>query len=63
MFAAELGHADLGGNDLSSLEVAVVGGRSCPVELIETVRERLGVERVAVIRGITESQPARPARS
>jgi HIP---CoA ligase len=44
---------DLG--DLSSLRLAILGAASIPVELVEQMRGRLGVERVVAGFGITES--------
>jgi HIP---CoA ligase len=46
---------DLGRWDLSSLRLAVTGAAAIPVEMIISMRERLGFEKVVTGYGLTES--------
>ena len=51
-----LGHAEAAGSELKSLEKTVVGGSACPPSMIETFRERYGVDTVHAW-GMTEMSP------
>jgi len=51
-----LGEARKVGSDLSSLQSTVVGGSACPPSMIETFRERYGVDTVHAW-GMTEMSP------
>jgi acyl-CoA synthetase (AMP-forming)/AMP-acid ligase II len=55
IYQAMLNHPDVDGFDLSSLRLAILGAASIPVELIEQMRGRLGLECVVSGFGITES--------
>jgi acyl-CoA synthetase (AMP-forming)/AMP-acid ligase II len=50
-----LNSPDVDLRDLSSLRLAILGAASVPIELVEEMRGRLGVERVVAGFGITES--------
>ncbi|WP_298835930.1 long-chain-fatty-acid--CoA ligase [uncultured Roseobacter sp.] len=51
-----LGHAEAAGSELKSLRRTVVGGSACPPSMIETFRERYGVDTVHAW-GMTEMSP------
>ncbi len=50
-----LNHPDLNRFDLSSLRLAVTGAAAIPVEMITSMRDRLGFEKVVTGYGLTES--------
>ncbi|WP_300030094.1 long-chain-fatty-acid--CoA ligase [uncultured Roseobacter sp.] len=51
-----LGHAEAAGSNLETLKRTVVGGSACPPSMIETFRERYGVDTVHAW-GMTEMSP------
>jgi acyl-CoA synthetase (AMP-forming)/AMP-acid ligase II len=55
IYQAMLNHPDVDSFDLSSLRLAILGAAAIPVELIERMRGRLGIECVVSGFGITES--------
>ena len=57
MLVAMLEHADFGRFDLSRLKSVWTGGAPCAVELMRRVMDRMGVPRVLVMYGQTESSP------
>ena len=54
MYQAILNHPDADGFDLGSLRLAILGAAAIPVELVEAMRGRLGIETVVTGYGITE---------
>jgi fatty-acyl-CoA synthase len=57
MFIAELGLADFGGYDLSSLRTGIMAGSPCPVEVMKRVVAEMHMEEVAICYGMTETSP------
>jgi acyl-CoA synthetase (AMP-forming)/AMP-acid ligase II len=55
MFQSILDHPDRGRFDLSSLRLVVTGAAVVPVELVERLRDELGVETVLTAYGLTEA--------
>ena len=55
IYQAILNHPDVDAVDLTSLRLAILGAAAIPVELIEQMRGRLGLECVVAGFGITES--------
>ncbi|MGI8854941.1 MAG: long-chain-fatty-acid--CoA ligase [Thermomicrobiales bacterium] len=57
MYVAWVNHPDLANYDLSSLRLAGSGAAALPVQVLETFRERTGVE-ISEGYGLTEASPA-----
>ena len=55
IFQAILDHPDRSSFDLSSLRLVVTGAAVVPVELVERLRDELGVETVLTAYGLTEA--------
>ncbi len=55
MLDALLEHPDRPGLDLGSLRTGIIGGASCPRQLLERVAQELGAEQVAIGYGATEA--------
>ena len=54
MYQAILNHPDADAFDASSLRLAILGAAAIPVELVQAMRGRLGIETVVTGYGITE---------
>ncbi|MFG1604101.1 AMP-binding protein [Actinoplanes sp. NPDC049265] len=57
MFIAELGLADFGAYDLSSLRTGIMAGSPCPVEVMKRVIAEMNMTEVAICYGMTETSP------
>jgi fatty-acyl-CoA synthase len=57
MFIAELGHADFGNYDLSSLRTGIMAGSPCPIEVMKQVVGRMHMREVVIAYGMTETSP------
>jgi fatty-acyl-CoA synthase len=57
MFIAELGLADFGTYDLSSLRTGIMAGSPCPVEVMKRVVAEMNMREVAIAYGMTETSP------
>ncbi len=57
MFIAELGHADFGTYDLSSLRTGIMAGSPCPIEVMKQVTGRMHMREVVIAYGMTETSP------
>jgi fatty-acyl-CoA synthase len=57
MFIAELGHADFGSFDLSTLRTGIMAGSPCPVEVMKRVVAEMNMHEVAICYGMTETSP------
>ena len=57
MFIAELGLADFGSYDLSSLRTGIMAGSPCPVEVMKRVVTEMNMSEVAICYGMTETSP------
>jgi acyl-CoA synthetase (AMP-forming)/AMP-acid ligase II len=54
IFQAILNHPDFETFDMSSLRAAITGAAAVPVELVRSMRERLGFETILTAYGLTE---------
>ncbi len=57
MFIAELGLANFGTYDLSSLRTGIMAGSPCPVEVMKRVIAEMNMSEVAIAYGMTETSP------
>jgi len=57
MFIAELGLADFGRYDLSSLRTGIMAGSPCPVEVMKRVVAEMNMAEVTIMYGMTETSP------
>jgi fatty-acyl-CoA synthase len=57
MFIAELGLADFGSYDLSSLRTGIMAGSPCPVEVMKRCVADMHMAEVAICYGMTETSP------
>lgn len=57
MFIDMLRHPVLDTLDLSTLRTGVMAGATCPVRVMEQVRERMHMEAVTICYGMTETSP------
>ena len=58
MFIAELDHPDFDSFDLSSLRTGIMGGSSCPIEVMRRVMDKMHMSEVTIAYGMTETSPA-----
>jgi fatty-acyl-CoA synthase len=57
MFIAELGLADFGSYDLSSIRTGIMAGSPCPIEVMKRVINDMGMTEVTICYGMTETSP------
>jgi fatty-acyl-CoA synthase len=57
MFIAELGLADFGSYDLSTLRTGIMAGSPCPVEVMKRVVSEMHMTEVTICYGMTETSP------
>ena len=57
MFIGELGLADFGSYDVSSLRTGIMAGSPCPVEVMKRVVAEMHMSEVAICYGMTETSP------
>ena len=57
MFIAELAHPRFGEFDLSSLRTGIMAGSPCPIEVMKAVQSRMGMRKVTICYGMTETSP------
>jgi fatty-acyl-CoA synthase len=57
MLVAQLEHPEFRRVDFSSIRLAWCGGAPVPIELMNRVREQMGIPEMTVIYGQTESSP------
>ena len=58
MFIAELDHPEFDNFDLSSLQTGVMGGTTCPIEVMRRVIDKMHMSGVTIAYGMTETSPA-----
>ncbi|WP_350587767.1 AMP-binding protein [Psychrobacter sp. 78a-MNA-CIBAN-0178] len=58
MFIAELDHPEFDSFDLSSLRTGIMGGLSCPIEVMRRVMDKMHMSEVTIAYGMTETSPA-----
>jgi fatty-acyl-CoA synthase len=57
MFIAELRDPDFEKRDLTSLRTGIMAGSPCPVEVMQAVIDRMGMDEVTICYGMTETSP------
>ena len=57
MFIAQLDHPDFRLTDFSSLRTGVMAGSTCPIEVMQQVRERMHISEITICYGMTETSP------
>lgn len=57
MFIAELEHPEFARFDLSHLRTGIMAGSPCPIEVMKSVVDRMGMSEVTIAYGQTESSP------
>ena len=57
MFIAQLGHAEFGRFDFTSLRTGVMAGAPCPVDVMKRVVEEMHCRQMTIMYGQTESSP------
>jgi fatty-acyl-CoA synthase len=57
MFIAELGHAEFGSFDFSSLRTGVMAGAPCPIEVMKRVVNEMHCPEMTIMYGQTETSP------
>ena len=57
MFIAQLGHAEFGNFDVSSLRTGMMAGSPCPIEVMRQVIDQMGADRITIAYGLTEASP------
>jgi fatty-acyl-CoA synthase len=57
MFIAQLGHADFGRFDFTSLRTGVMAGAPCPIEVMKRVVNEMHCPQMTIMYGQTESSP------
>ncbi|MFG0497365.1 fatty acid CoA ligase family protein [Pseudomonas sp. YQ_13] len=57
MFIAELDHPQCGEFDLSSLRTGIMGGATCPIEVMRRVIGEMHMAEVQIAYGMTETSP------
>ena len=57
MFIAQLGHADFGKFDFSSLRTGIMAGAPCPIEVMKRVVNEMHCAAMTIAYGQTESSP------
>ena len=58
MFIAILAHPEFENFDLSSLRTGIMGGSSCPIEVMRQVIDKMHMSGVTIAYGMTETSPA-----
>ena len=57
MYMALLDHPDFAAHDLSSLRTGCMGGAPCPIETMRRAVDRMHMDEVTVVYGMTETSP------
>jgi fatty-acyl-CoA synthase len=57
MFIAQLGHAQFGKFDLTSLRTGIMAGSPCPIEVMKRVVAEMHMREVTIAYGMTETSP------
>lgn len=57
MFIAELNLDDFDHYDLSSLRTGIMAGSTCPIEVMKSVVNKMGISEITITYGQTESSP------
>ncbi|MDR0901075.1 MAG: AMP-binding protein [Methanobrevibacter sp.] len=57
MFIAELTHPMFDMFDLSSLRTGIMAGSTCPMETMKSVMDKMNMEEITIVFGLTESSP------
>ncbi len=57
MFIAQLEHPDFDQFDFSHLRTGIMAGAPCPIEVMNKVRSKMGIEDITICYGLTEASP------
>ncbi len=57
MFIAEVNHPEIDLFNLKSLEKGIMAGSTCPIEVMKQVMNKLGMTKITIAYGQTESSP------
>jgi fatty-acyl-CoA synthase len=57
MFISQIEHPKFDNFDLSSLRTGIMAGAPCPIELMNKVREEMGIKDITICYGLTEASP------
>ena len=57
MFISQLEHPDFHTFDFSSLRTGIMAGAPCPIELMNKVRDVMGIKEITICYGLTETSP------
>ncbi|GEL76272.1 AMP-binding protein [Tenuibacillus multivorans] len=57
MFIAELNHPNFDQYDLSHLRTGIMAGSNCPMEVMKSVMDKMGISEITIAYGQTESSP------
>jgi fatty-acyl-CoA synthase len=57
MFIAELNHPSFPERDLRSLRTGIMAGSPCPIEVMKSVVEKMGIRGITIAYGQTEASP------
>jgi fatty-acyl-CoA synthase len=57
MFIAQIEHPEFNKFDLSSLRTGIMAGAPCPIELMNKVRNKMGIKDITICYGLTEASP------
>ncbi|GAA0485622.1 AMP-binding protein [Salinibacillus aidingensis] len=57
MFIGELNHPSFDQYDLSHLRTGIMAGSNCPIEVMRSVMDKMGISEITIAYGQTESSP------
>ena len=58
MFIAELEEMSTNKYDISSLRTGIMAGAPCPIEVMKSVYDKMGIDEICITYGLTEASPA-----
>ncbi|MFO7677613.1 MAG: AMP-binding protein [Thermoplasmatota archaeon] len=57
MFIAQLEHPDFHTFDFSHIRTGIIAGAPCPIEIMNKIRNLMGIEDITICYGLTEASP------
>ena len=57
MFISELEHPNLSRYNLSTLRTGIMGGSTCPIDVMRKVSEKMHISDIVIVYGLTEASP------
>lgn len=58
MFIAIMNHEDFNRTDFSYCRTGIMGGSTCPIEVVKKVRTKMNLSEICITYGLTEASPA-----